>query len=145
VWPVEPPISAVDLVEMQGLIQSTPQVVVSYGHHLPEKLPAPTVIPPLRQSQLHTPAHVLPATDQRHAGRLIQRFESANHGQQAQAVPVNVRLDVGRFEQLGSVGLANLKRPAPRSVRPIGLGKQQEVRHWSIHRGVLVWCYGDFG
>jgi hypothetical protein len=145
VWPVEPPLLAVDLMEMQGLIQPTPQVVVSYGHHLPKKLPTPAVIPPLRQSQFHTAAHILPATNQRHARRLVQRFESANHGQQSQAVPVNVRFDVGHSEQLGSVRLANLKRPAPRSFGPIGLGKQQEIWHWSIHRGVSVCYYGDFG
>ncbi len=95
---VDPPVAALHRMEPQGTVQSLPEVAVADRHHLSEPLPAPAVIAPFGQPVVDAPTHVVATADQRDASGLVDRLQAADHRQQVEPFPPNVRLVVFRLK-----------------------------------------------
>jgi len=92
---VNTPETTIDLVESQSPINSLPEIAVLYWDILSESLPAPTVLSPLAHPTVQALSDIGAIGDERDTRRLIEGFQSANHGEQRQAFAGHARLFIG--------------------------------------------------
>src|SRR6478736_1827984 len=90
---------AFDRVIFEQPIEPLPQIAVLHRRETAITLPLPVVFSPVGQALLQAAADRPAAGEQRHAGGLAQRFESANDGQQLQPLGTGLLLFVCRFER----------------------------------------------
>ena len=67
-------------------------------------------------------------------GGLIQRFQGPNHGEQFEALAVQIGFHVGGLDLLGAIGRAEDELPMAHPPRVARLGKQQIVWCGNVHR-----------
>jgi hypothetical protein len=97
---IEPPAPAFNLVKVQRPIDPLPKIAISYRHQAAKPLPMPSVLPPFLQSPRQSLLHVAATGDERHPGRLFDRLQAPNDGQQIGAVGIDERLDIGGRKRL---------------------------------------------
>ncbi len=139
---IETPRLPLHPVKPQRAVHPLPQIVVFYRHQPPKTLPAPSAGSPFGQTVAKAPAYVIAAANERYARRLVERFQSAHHGEQLEPFATDLRLVVGRLEAIRSVDLPQHEPPVSRLVRPTRFGIEQVVWVWTIHR---IYCQGRFG
>ena len=133
---IDSPSATFDLVIAQGSVDALPEVAILDGDHRPERLPPPSVLPPLGQTKSDPLSNVGAARDEGNACGLIQGFQSANHGQQLQSFPPDVRFDVFHHQALRPVACPEHETPLPRLFGVTCVGEEEIVRPKGAHREI---------
>ena len=133
-WPIETPPLALHVVESQGPIESLPQVPVLHRHHLPEEFPSPAVASPFRKSIPDPLPDVIAAFDQRHPGRLVERFQRPNNSQQVESFAGEIWFGILGCEALRPVLAAEHELPLTAALSTVDVGRQQEMWCRKVHR-----------
>lgn len=94
---VEAECAALHVVDSYSYIHALPQVLVLDWDESAESLPHPVATPPFLQESEAT-AYLIAGRDQRDSRGLVERFETADNGQQVQPLAANAVLDVRRLQ-----------------------------------------------
>jgi hypothetical protein len=103
-WGVGSNAAAVHLVKLQCMIDSSPEVGVLDGNHLPVTLPLPIAVAPLVQARVQHSLNVGACRAKRDARGRGQRLETTDEGEQFETFAVGFGLDLFDVYQVGAVG-----------------------------------------
>jgi len=130
--------TALHLVKFQRPIDTLPQVVVADRHELAESFPMPSPFAPMGELASQATAHVPATRQKRHARRLVERFEAADHGQQLEPAGAGVRLGVsGRQLLVAGERLQHELPSRPAVATTDRFRVEQKMRAGGVHGGAL--------
>ncbi len=132
-WSVEPPAAGVEVVEAQCPIDSPPKIVVLNGYHFAVAFPLPAVGPPLVEAAVEDAVDVGAGGDKCQARGTWDCFQSANDGQEFEALAGGIGL--GIFDSERKRLVVGFQREAPAWLVAVfaDAGMEQEVRSRHTH------------
>ncbi len=131
---VDPPLTALQTMELQRMIEPSPQVAVFHRNHLTVAFPLPVVRPPFRDPVIQAAGYVGAGRHQCDSRRLVKSFQSAHDGQQFKAFTTDGGLGVGSFQVAPSFGGLQHESPIALSVAASAFGQEQKMRCGDRHR-----------
>ncbi len=134
---VNPPLTALDIVDFERPIDALPEVPIFDGGHRSVVLPLPVVFSPIVEAVGDSASDITARREQRDARRLFQGFEAADDGQQFEPLAAYLRLAIGDLDFRGAADRFEHETPlaglARRSGR-LGGREEQKMRRGHAHR-----------
>jgi hypothetical protein len=122
----ELPQAAIDLMKAESPIHSLPKVVIADRNHASEAFPLPAIGSPVGKAALQAAVDVAAFGNQGHPCRVIDRFESADDGEQFQSLVAIDWLKVASREALAGGHVLEHEPPGSSLARlDRGFGKEQ--------------------
>src|SRR5262245_46386405 len=114
-------------MNLQGSIQTPPEIPVLDGNHLAVALPVPIVCSPIVQTVPDSPPNIVALGEERDTGRQIDGLKTSHDGEQFQAFALDRRLRVFYLYFRMAIGCLKQEMPVARLAVFAALGLEQEM------------------